>query len=330
MWRKALTVFIYCLAAVAASFFWVTRPEDRTWSAALLYWLLFFSPPLLFVFAYPRFLFASVTPEPSPLRSAVILHGLGAVITTILFAVLSSVFWRNPLRDANSIPLLAVRIVAVLVFLVAALSLLIKNRSTLPRLAAFLIWPYSLLLALTSCGRFFETTIPRATFCLLCFIVPLLFAFAAGAVCSRPTIAHCSALAGLVTAPWVYWTTLQDTPLGNIWTQFNVPDRELLMYNMLAFAKLTIVSVALMVVAIATAAVRLLPPRWKLRGLPLCERTWPAFGVTLIFIGFWFSQSVMPYRISGAVDIDYGITGAGLFFKFYISKNGACNFMNPA
>lgn len=302
MWRNPLTVFIYSLAAVAASFFWVTRAQNGSGSEVVWNWLLFFSAPLLFVFAYPRFRFASTPPETSRQRSAAILQGFGAAITTILFIVLGSAFWKNPLRDADSMLLLAIPLVAVPVFFVAALSLLLRNRSSLARLASFLLWPYWLMLALTFCGRFFEETTSRAAFGFFCFIVPLLFAFAAGAVSYRPTIAHCSALAGLVSAPWVYWTTLQDTPLGNIWTQFNVPDRELLMYNMLNFAKLTVIAVGFMVVAITTAAIRLLPTRWKSRTLPLRERTWPAFGVALIFIAIWFSQSVMPYRISGAVD----------------------------
>lgn len=302
MLRKLLTVFIYSSAAVAASFLWVTGPLYGTLSVPLLYWLLLFSPPLLFVFAYPRFLFASVTLETSRQRSAVILHGLGAVITTVLFVVLGSVFWRNPLRDADSILLLAVPIVAVPVFLVAALSLLIKNRSTLVKFASFLFWPYWFLLALAFVSRYFEATIFRTAFCFLCFMVPILFAFAAGAISYRPTIAHRSALMGLMSAPWIYWTTLQDTTLGNIWTLFNVPDRELLMYNGLAFAKLTILSVGLMALAIVTAAFRLLPSRWKVRSLALRERTWPALGASLILLASWFSQSVMPYRIPGAVD----------------------------
>ena len=90
--------------------------------------------------------------------------------------------------------------------------------------------------------------------------------------------------------------------MGNVWTNFNVPDHDLPLYNNLGDARLTVVSVGLLVLAIATAALRLLPVRWKLRGLPVCERTWPAFGVSLIFLAIWFSQSVMPYRISGALD----------------------------
>jgi hypothetical protein len=295
------TVLIYFSAAVAASFFWVTRQHGGSLSAALL-GLLLFTAPLLFVFAYTRSLFAAFPPQTSRLRYAAILHGLAAVMTTLLFVTLGSPFWKNPMRDAESFLLLAVYIVALAVFFVAALSLLFKNRSTLAKFASFLFWPYWLLLALIFVGRFFEESILRTAFCFLSLLAPILFAFAAGAISHRPAVAHSYALAGLVGMPWIYWTTLQDTPLGNIWTVFNVPDRELLMYNTRRLAELTIVCVALIVLAIATAALRLLPPRWRLRGLPLCERTWPAFGASLLFLAIWFSQSVMPYRISGAVD----------------------------
>jgi hypothetical protein len=299
--RNSLTVLIYFLAAVATSFFWVTRQHEGL-SAALLGWLLLFTAPLLFVFAYPRFLFADFPPQTSRLRYAAILHGLAAAITTLLFVILGSAFWKNPMRDADSFLLLAVHIIALSVFFVAALSLVLKNRSTLAKLASFLFWPYWLVLALIFAGRFFEASTFRTAFCFLCFLASVLFAFAAGALSWRPAIAHSSALAGLVGMPWIYWTALQDTPLGNVWTVFNVPDRELLRYNSLRLADLTIVSVAIIVLAIATAALRLLPPRWSLRGLPLHERTWPACGATLLFLAIWFSQSVMPYRISGAVD----------------------------
>lgn len=298
MRRKVLTVLIYSLAAIAASLFWVTRQQEGTSSAALLDWLLFFAAPLLFVFAYPRSLFAAVPPP----RPAAILHGLAAGITTLLFVIFGSPFWKNPMRDADSILLLVAPIVAIPVFFVAALYLILKNKSTLAKFASFLFWPYWLLLALLFVGRFFEATLFRTAFCFLSFLSSILFAFAAGAISYRPAIAHSSALAGLLGMPWIYWTTLQDTPLGNIWTDFNVPDRELLMYNNLRTAELTICSIGLIVLAIATAALRLLPARWSLRGFPLCERTWPAFGASFLFLVIWFSQSVMPYRISGAVD----------------------------
>jgi len=299
---KALTVLIYSLAAISASLFWFTRQQERPLSEALLGWLLFFAAPLLFVFAYPRFLFAAFPFQTGRSRVATILHGLAAVITVVLFVIWGSPFWKNPMRDMDSIRLLAVPIVALPVFFVAALSLLLKNRSTLAKFASFLFWPYWLLLALVFVGRFFEATLFRTAFCFLCFITPILFAFAAGAISHRPAIAHASALAGLMGMPWIYWTTLQDSALGNVWTTFNVSDRELLMYNNLHPVELTIFSIGLIVLAIATATLRLLPAHWSLRGLPLCERTWPAFSASFLFLAVWFSQSVMPYRISGAVD----------------------------
>jgi len=144
--------------------------------------------------------------------------------------------------------------------------------------------------------------IPDAFCSYLCVIAPILFAFAAGCISYRPASAHVLALAGLVSLPWIYWATLKDTPLGNIWTLFNVPDRERLTRNLLDFTELTIISIALVLLAIATAALRLLPSGWKLRGLAIRERTWPALAAMLLFLGVWFSKSVMPYRISGAVD----------------------------
>jgi hypothetical protein len=300
--HKAITILVYSLAAVAASLFWISRQQDVTASAALLIWLLLFAAPLLFVFAYPRFLFTTLRPQSSHPRLAAILHGLAATITALLFVLWGSQFWRNPMRDADSIFLLAVPIVAVPVFFVAALSLLVKNSSTLAKFASFLFWPYWLLLALSFVGRFFEATPFHTTLCFLCFVTPILFAFAAGTISYRPVIAHSCALAGLLGMPWICWTTLRETPVGNIWTVFNVPDRELLRYNNLRIVDLTIFSVGLIAVAIATAALRLLPADWSLRGVPLRERTWPAFGAGFLFLAIWFTQSVMPYRISGAVD----------------------------
>jgi hypothetical protein len=304
--RKRLTVFVYSLAAVAASLFWFIHQEAGSLSASLLAsfleWLLLLAAPLLFVAAYSSFLFGPFGPQTSRLRYPAVLYGLAASITTLLFVILGSDFSKNPMRDADSLLSLMVPVIALPVFFVAALYLLFKDRSSLAKFASFLFWPYLLLFALVSLNRFFEASILRTAFCFFCLLSSVLFAFAAGAISHSPTLAHSSALAGLLGMPYIYWTTLRDTPLGNTWTMFNVSDRKLLSYSALHLTELTILSVALIVLAIATAALRLLPARWSLRGLPLCERTWPAFGATFLFLAIWFSQSVMPYRISGAVD----------------------------
>ena len=299
---KYLTLLIYLLAALAACSSWLIGQEEGYRMASLK--LTFLVPPLLFVFAYPRFLFASSTSQASRQQSALIFHGLAATVSTILFVIFGSAFWKNPLRDGESISkiFLGIPLIALPTFLIVARSLLLKNRTRFANFAAFLFWPYWLLAALIFLGRFFEATLFHSALCFLCFTTAVLFAFAAGAASHRPTAAHAIALAGLVGMPWVYWAILRDTPLGNVWTMFNVAERDLLAYNNLRDAKLTIFFVGLFVLAIATAALRLLPGRWRLRDVPICERTWPAFGASFVFLAVWFSQSVMPYRISGALD----------------------------
>ncbi|HEY6946698.1 MAG TPA: hypothetical protein VI431_16295 [Candidatus Acidoferrum sp.] len=302
--HKISTTLIYLSAAFSASCFWLSRNRpDGTWSGTLLFSLLFFAVPLLFVFAYPRFLFAVAPPTKNRLVFAAILHGLGLASTTFVFSVAALPFWKNPVRDSDSLALLLVPLIALPVFLVAAISLLLKNKSTLTTFAWFVFWLYWLLLALVSVNRFFEDTTFRTIWCFLCLAAAILFAFAAGAVSYRPTFAHATALAGLVSLPWIYWSTLRGSELSNDWITFNIPDKIFgFRYSIWPTAALTILSIALIVLAIATAALRLLPARWCFRKSPISERTWPAFTAAFLFLAVWFSRSVMPYRIPGAVD----------------------------
>ena len=136
----------------------------------------------------------------------------------------------------------------------------------------------------------------------LCFFAVVLFVLAAALISRRPHFAPICAVAGVVALPWIYTSTLQGNIYGNYWIVFNVPDRELPAYNGLIPTELTIISAALFVLAVTTGALRLLPDRWLLRRKLLCERTWPAVAASFCFLAVWFSQSVMPYRIPGALD----------------------------
>src|SRR5215469_6383291 len=111
VWLKWLTSIIYFLGAIATSIFWGIGQQDGPRSGALLSWFLFFAVPLLFVSAYPRFLFAPSRSKTS-WQLAAILHSLGAAIATALFVILGSAFWRNPLRDSESILLTAIPLIA--------------------------------------------------------------------------------------------------------------------------------------------------------------------------------------------------------------------------
>ena len=302
MQRSTATSIIYGLAAAAGSFFMLSRNLEAggRWSVVLLVWLFVGAVPLLFVFAYPRFLFADSAPQ-NRCKYTALLHVAAGIIATGLFTVLSP-YWKNPVRDfPDSIPGALVLLAVWLVFLVSAISLLRRNQSRLATLASILFWPYWLLLALAFERRWFQDSGIYVVCYFLCFLAPIFFAFAAGAVSHSPMISHATALMGLVCTPWIYGNVMTDSGLGNVWLVFNVPDNDLNAYPPL-YAVTTILFVGLIALAVATAAFRLFPSRWQIRKVPIRERTWPAFAVCLVVLAIWFSQSVMPYRIPGAVD----------------------------
>jgi hypothetical protein len=303
-----LTAIIYVVASAACSLFLLSRNlEAGRWSVLLVYWLFVCALPLLFVFAYPRFLFASSTTD-NYRRYAGVLHALGAVTSTALFPVLAVPFWKNPVRDlGESINVLVVLLSVLVLFLVVAVFLLFKNRSSLVVFASLLFWPYWFLLALVNTGRFFEETPLWAVFYFLCFVSAALFAFAAGTIPHRPTFAHAAAMAGLMGAPWIYSNAMTDPGLGNVWLVFNVPDNDPGRY-MRSYAYVAIAIVGLIALAVVTAGLRLLPAQWQFRRTPLRKGTWPAVAASIVVLAVWFSQSVLPYRIPGAVDYsDYPV-----------------------
>lgn len=304
-----LTKIIYVAASGACSLFLLSRGLEagEGWSVLLLHWLFVCAVPLLFVFSYPRFLFADSTPQKRR-KYAIVLHGLEAVTAIVLFPILTVPFWKNPVRDLGDSTSVALVLLSVLVlFLVVAVLLLLKNRSGLVIFASLLFWPYWFLLALVNTGQFFQVSPRQAVFYFLCFVSAILFAFAAGTIPYRPMFADAAALAGLMSVPWIYSNAMTDSGLGNVWLVFNVPDKELGAY-LPPSAQVTIAIVGLIALAIATAGLRLLPAHWKFRGTPLRERTWPAVSAGFVVLAVWFSQSVLPYRIPGAVDYsDYPV-----------------------
>lgn len=302
MKRNALTAVIYALAAAADSALLISRNPDADlrWLGLLVLWLASCSPPLLFVFSLPRFLFADSARRRQ--NYAALFHGVWALSATVLFPVLALPFWKNPLRDlGNSIVVPRISLPVLVVFLGAAISLLLRGKSNFTLLASVFLWPYWLVLALLSTGRFFQGPPLDAVLYFLSFVAAVLFTFAAGSVTYRPILAHVAALAGIISGPWIYSNVMKDSELGNVWLLFNVPDNELSGFPS-ASVKATILFVGLIALAVATAGLRLLPSYWLFRRSPLRSRTWPAVILTLAVVVVWFSRSVMPYRIPGAVD----------------------------
>lgn len=294
MQSNTRTSLIYLATAAVGSLLVVS--QNSSWLGLPIIWCAS-AAPLLFVFSYPRCLIAGSASRQR--LTGFIFHIVGAVSTCVFF-LLFSPFWKNPVRDlGESILVLLVPLGILVIFLVAAISLLLRNKSGLATLASVLIWPYWLGLALTCEGRWYQDTGIYAAFYFLCFLTPIFFAFAAGAISWSPASAHATALLGILAGPSLYWN-LKDSGMGNVWVMFNQSDNRFAAYP--PFFVFGICFVALLTLATVTAILRLIPTLLPSRRFSISDRIWPAFVVSLVVMIVWFCQSVMPYRIPGAVD----------------------------
>jgi hypothetical protein len=108
---------------------------------------------------------------------------------------------------------------------------------------------------------------------------------------------------GIVALHWFSRTEFgYPFPALNSWIAFNLPDGNPSFLQDVLRAKLKIFFFASVVVSTVCSATRLLPSGWKLRKVPLRERTWPAFVVCFVVVVAWYSVSVTPYRIPVIVD----------------------------
>ena len=121
---------------------------------------------------------------------------------------------------------------------------------------------------------------------------PLFFLCACVLVFFRPRFGYILGLfAGLIALPWFVRSELSLDPC-NSWVLL-IQDQD--GGGFAAFLKLRILSVTLIVAAIACAAVGLLPAQLCLRKTPVYRRTWPALTIGLTILALWFVHSVTPY-----------------------------------
>jgi hypothetical protein len=216
-------------------------------------------------------------------------------------------------------------LVAICIFLIAALLLLLRKSPSLSLLASVLFWPYWLVSALVFEDRWFQGTGLDAMYYFLCLAIPVLLALAAGAVSYRPNVAHLLALAGIVAMPRVYTNVIRGYVLGNVWLTFNEPwaGPIRLSSSDLMYAVLAIVSVTSLVLAILIAGLRFTPEKWRIRGVAICNRSWPAFAFTLMFLlcGSASLSCLTEFLVLWTTLI-------GQFSRYSTSKNEVCNFMS--
>lgn len=287
---------IYLLTSGVGFLFVASLYSTSSWLEFVISCLCVSVPPLLFVFAYARSLVVGRAPRRWATWELVI---IGAASAGAIFLVFSP-FGKTAIRDLGESWIFLFVLLAVLViFLVAAISLLLRNKSELTSVTSVLIGPYWLMLALTFEGRWYQDRGAHTVFYFLCFLTPIFFAFAAGAISRSPTLAHVTASFGILAVPSLYWN-LTDHGLGNAWLIFNQPDNGFAVYP--PSVVLGICFVPLVALATFTAILRLLPDLWPSGKLPISGRMWPAIVVSLGVMIVWFCESVVPYRIAGAVD----------------------------
>lgn len=300
----AFACLIYGAAAVTGSGFLIIlriQPGQEVWRAFLV-WLVGCGIPLFFVYGYARF----VCRERAQAKIARFWFvTAGPVAMIIALPLVLKPFSNIARNDAWTIPLLLSLLATLAVLLPSGLALAIRGRSSLVQAGAILVWPYWLFLSLTQLARYSQPTAPDCIVGALFCVTPVLLAFSAGAVSTNAErVAHATALCAVLGLPWIYENIIRGNGFDNVWLLFNVPERELGGYAW-PYANLAILCVASMVMAIVTAALRLLPVGWKWRKRPIGERTWPAVVASILILAIWYSKSVMPYRIPGAVDYSY-------------------------
>src|ERR1700682_9584 len=166
-----LPAIIYALTAAVCSAFILSHNGggQAHWPVLSAIWIVICAAPLIFAFAYARFLFADPAPQ-ARRKCALLLNSVGVVTTTAAFSFLATPYWKNPLRDIEGNTPQALGLIAVLiVFLVAAITLLVKNTSSIAVLASILFWPYWLLIALSFVDRWFQVSNVQAASYFLCF-----------------------------------------------------------------------------------------------------------------------------------------------------------------
>jgi hypothetical protein len=129
----------------------------------------------------------------------------------------------------------------------------------------------------------------------------LLFLTCSSLVFVRPGLAcGLGLLAGLVIVAWFVWS--ERAFYESSWISLNLVDPSPEEAAFLAFVKLRVMSVPLVVTATACSVLRLLPARWIIGKSPLSGRTWPAVAAGLLVTAVWFAHSVSPYRVPVIAD----------------------------
>lgn len=182
----------------------------------------------------------------------------------------------DTLRETR--PDIVPKLISVALFLCAAGSI-----------SAFLTIEYDFPSQIFSWHRPDEIAAAVSPLVLLCACVLVLF---------RPRLGYAlSLLGGFLALPFFVRVELSLAP-WNSWIFLNRDRSTNFDGGLPASAKLRILSPVLIVTAVATSLLRLLPARWSIRNRDLRRRTWPGLALAFLVLVVWFVRSVTPYSVA--------------------------------
>jgi hypothetical protein len=133
----------------------------------------------------------------------------------------------------------------------------------------------------------------------MAIVSPIVFLSAGVLVFFMPRFGYgLGAIAALAALPWFFLT--ETLGWSSAWAYLNGPNE--FTGSLRPFAKLEILSVALIAASATCSALRLLPVRLGLRNTPLSSRTWPAIVIAVVVPTVWLLHSATPWMLPGIVD----------------------------
>jgi hypothetical protein len=173
-----------------------------------------------------------------------------------------------------------------------------------------------------ACGVAFEPlwrhgpAVPYVESFVIGFGVPTIFLCSSVGVFLKPRLTY---LVGLIAALLVWLWIIQNEfayyYFSNSWAAFNSP----LDPTYTRPVKLMIIAIVFLLFVTTCSIIRFSPATWSIRNLPVRDRTWPAFAVSLALVVVWFITAVVPYR---APLFHHHATEQSYVFLLHVEKQG--------
>ena len=279
---KAFAAIVYLVAAVAieARVVLIHQGDFDRWG---------FVVPVLamaaFVASYTHLL---IDPSIRPAQRVALLIANTSVLAGVLYACLA-----NPdiFSDIPFDQILGSYVIPILLLLIAgAMWFRWKYGFLAASLVSLLVSP---MLAWLAYAQGFFSFSRGQLDPLACLSAPLVLVAAMVITCTGRRSGDALALVAAALA-WPHFVKTERSYLysANAWNLLNSNQPEVI-----AYGKINLITLLLLILATVCALVRLLPPGWSLRSIPVRDRLWPVLAASFAVVAVWFVTSARPYVV---------------------------------